>query len=344
MTDDADVLIKINGIHLAQLPAAGNGLQDGHRHGDLDVTLDGTGYSLLDQHGEGRDQHGIQNAGLPLCKAVIVRGDEGDFLILYPLLKGNDVSGHVPHLLDGAAVLNVKGVQDVLRLCTDDFLICDAIRDGPHLLPVELLGIEPHAVVQVCLIDVQIHHAGVRTADLRQVRIAEAAAHLGRTAPVLKLCLHKGISSLYHACDHCVALTCALQIGHHLADCSARVQLAEPGRRVRVGIIGSLLFLYIYKNHRNIQVPDSRQHVVGCCIGQKLQNNKVHVCRAEFIPCCHRQLLRSDNAAVNHLNGVRQRLLERCILALELRNQRRELRQICSQGDGEHANAGLGFH
>ena len=68
MADDADVPVKINGVHLGQLAGAGDGLEDGHGHGDLDIPLHGAGNALLDEHGEGRDQHGIQHTAWPLAK------------------------------------------------------------------------------------------------------------------------------------------------------------------------------------------------------------------------------------------------------------------------------------
>ena len=50
VADDADILVEINRVHLAQLAAAGDRLEDGHSHRHLDVALDCTGNALLDQH------------------------------------------------------------------------------------------------------------------------------------------------------------------------------------------------------------------------------------------------------------------------------------------------------
>ena len=99
------------------------------------------------------------------------------------------------------------------------------VRYRPHLLPVELFGIEPHAVVEVGLVDIQIHHTRIRTADLRNVRVAETAAHLCRTAPVFYLVLHLGIITLQTG-DDSMPLASTLQVGYHLAYGTTGIQLA----------------------------------------------------------------------------------------------------------------------
>ena len=75
VADDADVLIEINGVHLGQLSHTGNGLQNGHCHGNFHVTFYRTCGALLDQHGKCGDQHGIQFSGYALCLAGIVGSD-----------------------------------------------------------------------------------------------------------------------------------------------------------------------------------------------------------------------------------------------------------------------------
>ena len=343
VADDADVLIEVDGVHLAQLAAARNGLEDGHGHRDLDVALDGAGRALLDEHRERGDQHRVQLTGHALGEAVVVAGDEGDLLVPDPLLKCDNVAGHIPDLLHRAAALNIEGVQNVLRLGTDGVLVGDVVGDGPHLLPVKLLGVEPHTVVQVRLIDVQIHHTGVRAADLRKVRITEAAAHLRGLAPVVDFGLHGGVTALDNAGDDGVALTGALQISDHLADSAAGVQLTQPGGGVGVGVVGGLLLLHVDEDDGHVEVAHGGQHIVRGSVGQQLQNDKVNVGGAELIARGHGLLLGGDDAAVDDLDGVGQRLFEGGVLALKLGDQRGELRQVSAQRNGEHANAGFGF-
>ena len=75
MTDDADILVEINGVHLGQLSHTGDRLQNGHCHGNFHITFYGTCGTLLDQHGKCRDQHGIQFTGYSLCLTGIMGGD-----------------------------------------------------------------------------------------------------------------------------------------------------------------------------------------------------------------------------------------------------------------------------
>ena len=64
---------------------------------------------LLDEHRESRYQHRVELAGNALCKAIVVRGNHAQLLVLYPLLEGNDILRHIPNLLNGATTLNVEG-------------------------------------------------------------------------------------------------------------------------------------------------------------------------------------------------------------------------------------------
>lgn len=130
MADDADILVKVDGVHLTQLAAACNGLEDGHGHSHLDVTLHGTGNALLDKHGEGRDQHAVQHTGLALGKTIVMRRDEGDLLVLDPLLKGDDILCHLPDLFHRAAAFDIEGIQDILCLGTDGSFVGDVVGDG----------------------------------------------------------------------------------------------------------------------------------------------------------------------------------------------------------------------
>ena len=344
VTDDADILVKVDGVHLAQLAAACDGLEDAHGHGHLDVALHGTGHALLDEHGEGRDQHTVQHTGLALCKAVIVGSDEGNLLILDPLLKGHDILCHVPDLFNGAATLDVESVQNILCLSADGVFIGDVVSDGPHLLPVELLGVEEHPVVQVGFVNVQVHHAGIRTTNLCQIGVAEAAAHLCGTAPVLDLSLHLRVAALDHAGDNGVTLASALQVGHHLADCTAGVQLAQPSGSVRIGVVRGFLLLDVHENHGHVQVAHSGQHIVRSSVGQQLQNDQINVSGAELVACGHGQFLGGDDAAINDFYAVGDGLFEVGVLLLKFGYEGRELGQIGSQSNGEHANTGFGFN
>ena len=73
VADDADVLGEVDAVHLGQRARAADGLQDAHGHGHLHVALYGAGRVLLDEHGEGGDEHGVELAGHALCEACIMR-------------------------------------------------------------------------------------------------------------------------------------------------------------------------------------------------------------------------------------------------------------------------------
>ena len=271
-------------------------------------------------------------------------GHQAQLLVLDPLLEGHDVAGHVPDLFNRSAALDVEGVQDVLGLGTDGGLVGDVVGDGPHLLPVELLGVEEHAAIEVGLVDVQVHHAGIGPADLGDVGVTEAAAHLGRAAPVFDLGLEMGITALVHAGDDRVALAGALQVGHHLAHGAAGVQLAQPGGSVGGGVLGCALLLNVHQHHGHVQVPHGGQHIVARGVGQQLQDHQVYVRGAELVARRHRQLLGGDDAAVDQLHRIGDAGLELRVLALELGHQGRELGQVGPQSDGENAHSCFGFN
>ena len=263
-------------------------------------------------------------------------------LLLDPLFKRDDVARHIPHFFDGAAALDVEGVQNILRLGADGGFVGDVIGDGPHLLPVELFGVQPHAVVEVGLVDVQVHHAGVGPADLREVQIAEAAAHLGGFAPVGKLGLDGRVAALHHAGDDGMALAGALKVGHHLAHGAAGVQFAQPFGGVGVGVVRRAQFLDVDQHHRHVQVAHGGQHVVAGGVGQQLQHDEVDVGGAELVARGLGLLFGGDDAAVHQLNTGGEHRFKVGVLALKLRHQAGELRQVRAQRDGEYAHAGLG--
>lgn len=39
VVDDADVLVKVDGVHFAELPRAGNGLENAHGHGSFFIPI-----------------------------------------------------------------------------------------------------------------------------------------------------------------------------------------------------------------------------------------------------------------------------------------------------------------
>ena len=328
VTDDADVLIEVDGIHFGKLAHAGDGFQDTHGHADLDIALHSAGHALLDEHGESRDQHGIQYARLALGEAVIVAGDESNLLVLHPLLEGYHILRHLPNFFNGAAAFNIEGVQDVLRLGADGCFIGDVVGDGPHLFPIELLGVQAHAVIEIGFVDIQVHHAGIGPSDLGQVGVPEAAAHLGGLAPVKNFGLYLRIAVLHHTGDDRVTLARPFQVGHHFANGPAGVEFAQPGGGVSVGVIGGFLFLYVHQHHRHIQIPDSGEHVVAGSVGEQLQDHQIHVRRPELVPSFHSLFLGGHDAAIHQFHGIGDQLFEILILALKLRHQGRELGQV----------------
>ena len=94
------------------------------------------------------------------------------------------------------------------------------ICDGPHFLPVKLLGIQTHTVVKIGLINVEIHHARIRSADLCNIGITESSSYLRCTTPLINLLCHICIAAFYHACNNSMSLSGTLQICYHLTNCT----------------------------------------------------------------------------------------------------------------------------
>ena len=299
---------------------------------------------LLDEHGEGGDEHGVELAGNAQCKSCIVGGNHAELLVLNPLLEGYDVLGHIPNLFDGAATLDLEGVEDVLCLGADGIFVGDVVGDGPHLLPVELLGIDKHAMVEVGLVDVEIHHARIGTTDLGDVGVAETATYLCGTAPILDLGLNAGITTFDNAGDDGRALAGTVEVGYHLAGGSASVELAQPGGDVGLVVVGSGLLLEVDDDDGHVEVAHGGKHVVGRAVGEHLQDDEIDVGSAELVACFHRLLLGGHHAAIDDLDGVGEGLLECCVLCFKLGNELRELWEVCAKGDGEYADAGFGFY
>ena len=117
---------------------------------------------------------------------------------------------HNIFIICGSAAFYFEGIDDVLCLCLDSFGIGNIIRDRPHIFPVKLLSIQTHAVVQVGLVDIEIHHTGIRTSDLGNVGLTETSADLCCLTPVGDLCCHLRITAFYDAGDHSMSLACTL--------------------------------------------------------------------------------------------------------------------------------------
>ena len=131
-----------------------------------------------------------------------------------------------------------------------------------------------------------------------------------------------------------MSLACSLKVSDHFADSAASIEFAEPCGGVCICIIRSFLLLNIYEDNRNIQIPYCREHVVGCCVCEKLEDDKVNVSCAEQIAgflslflCCH-------HTAVDDLDCIRDIcLLEIFVLSFELGNELRELGKISAERD-----------
>ena len=61
MTDDADVLVKVDRVHLTELAHTGNGLEDAHGHRNLDVALHRAATPCL---------MSIENAGISILSST----------------------------------------------------------------------------------------------------------------------------------------------------------------------------------------------------------------------------------------------------------------------------------
>ena len=200
-------------------------------------------------------------------------------------------------------------------------------------------------MVEVGLIDVEVHHTGVRTADLGDVGVAETTADLSGLAPVFDLRFDFGVSPFDDTGDDGMSLAGTFEVSDHFADSAAGIEFAEPGRDVGVGIVRSGFLLDVDEDDRDIEVSDGRQHVVGCCVGQELQDDEVDVRCAELVAGGHGLFFGGDDAAVDDFDGVRKVLfLERFVLSVKFRDQSRELGQVRAKSDGEDADACFGFY
>ncbi len=346
VTDNDDVFGEVDGVHLGKLAGARDGLEDAHGDGDLHIALDRAARALLDEHGKRRDEHGVEHAGLALGIAVVVASDQTDLLVLDPLLKGDNVLGH---LLDGlvgdlGAALDVEGVENLGGLGIHGSPVVDVVGDGPHLLPVKLLGVEAQTVVEVGLVDIEVHHARVRTADLGNVGTTQATTYLGGTAPLLELLGHSRVATLDDTGHDGMTLAGAVKVGHDLSGGAAGVQIAQPRGDVGIGIVGLGLLLHVDHDDGHIQVAHDRQHVVARGIGEHLQDDQVDVLGAELVAGDLGLLLGGHHAAVDKLDSRGQRGLKVLVLLFKVGNELRELRKIGTEGDREDADLGTSIY
>ena len=262
---------------------------------------------------------------LALGEAVVVRSNETDFLVFHPLFEGNNVFGHIPNLFDGSATLDIEGVDNIFGLGADCSLVSDIVGNGPHLLPVELFGIYIHAVIKVGLINIEVHHAGIRTSDLCEVGIAETATYLGGATPFLEFFGNSGIAAFNNAGNDSVTLAVAVQVGYHFAYSACSISFAEPGGNICMLEIETFQFLHIYQDNRYIQILHGGKHVVRSAVGQQLEYHQVNVGSTELVAGSLTLFLGGHNTAVDEFNCLGKTVLEVCILFLEFRYQAGEL-------------------
>ena len=163
-----------------------------------------------------------------------------------------------------------KGINDVLRFCLDGGLVRDVICDCPHIFPVKLLGIQAHSVVKVGLIDIEIHHSGIRAADLGNIGLTETSADLSCLTPIFDLSCHLGVAAFYHAGDYRMSLACTLQVCHSLTYGTTGIQVTQPDGNIGIGIVRCQLLLHIDTYYRHVQIADRRKYIIRSRIGQEL--------------------------------------------------------------------------
>lgn len=152
--------------------------------------------------------------------------DHSKMLIFYPFFKCYHIFRHIPYFLNCSAAFDLKGIQNFLSFCTDSIFICNIISNSPHFLPVKLFCIQEHSVVQICLINIEIHHTRIRSSNLCDISITESSSYLSSLTPIFDLCLNSRISTFYNTCDHRVSLACSLQVCHSFAYCTACIPLS----------------------------------------------------------------------------------------------------------------------
>ena len=170
----------------------------------------------------------------------------------------------------GSATLYFEGIDDVLCLRLNSFGIGNIICNSPHIFPVKLLGIQAHSVVKVGLIDIEIHHSGIRAADLGNIGLTETSADLSCLTPIFDLSCHLGVAAFYHAGDYSMSLACTLQVCHSLTYGTTGIQVTQPDGNIGIGIVRCQLLLHIDTYYRHVQIADCGKYIVRCRISKQL--------------------------------------------------------------------------
>ena len=158
-------------------------------------------------------------------------------------------------------------------------------------------------MIEVSLVDIEVHHTGIGTANLCDIGIAETATYLSSTAPVLDFSLNLRVSAFNHTRNNSRTLASTVQVGYHLTDGTAGIELTQPDGNIGLSVIGSQLLLHIHDNHRHIEVAHRRQHIIRCAIGEHLQDNEVYIGSTELIAGLHRLFLGGHHSAINDFDG-----------------------------------------
>ncbi|CDD75532.1 unknown [Cryptobacterium sp. CAG:338] len=153
-------------------------------------------------------------------------GNQAQLFVAYPLFEGQHIAGHLADAFFFVVAFDLEGVVDVGDLCSNRLFIVYVISNNPHALPVELLRVYAHTVIEVGLVDVEVHHARIRPANLSDIGIAEAAAYLCGTTPVFNLGSSLRVATFDDARDYGMALAGAVEVGNHFAYGSACIASA----------------------------------------------------------------------------------------------------------------------
>ena len=210
-----------------------------------------------------------------------------EVLGFYPFLECYNIFCHIPYFFDCAATFDIKSIQNILCFCTNCFFVCDIISNSPHFFPVKLFGIQEHSVIQVGLINVQIHHTRIRSSDLSNVSITKSSSYLSCLAPVFDLSLNSRIAAFYNTCDNSMSLAGSFKVSNSFSNSTTCITFAQPCCDICVIIIQCFQFLNVYQNNRNIKITNCRKHIVRCSISQHLKEYKVNISCTEFVSCFH---------------------------------------------------------
>ena len=84
-----------------------------------------------------------------------------------------------------------------------------------------------------------------------------------------------------------MALAGTLQVGYHLTDGTACIEVTQPDGDIGVGIVGSQLLLKVHDHNGNVEVAYSGQHIIRGAIGQHLKDDKIDIGSAELVAGLH---------------------------------------------------------